>query len=129
MSNMETVKEPFDPMTAKILVTSFYITTMGLLYLLFMRIKWVGMTTTHLYVSNFFKSYKYTYDSIDKFEETNMLLFTRVILRFHDKTKFGKTIFFIRSHYLKYFLEKHPTVLAELLNTDPTTVEVTENQA
>lgn len=114
LSPLDELREPFDPLTAKGLIVSFFLTVLLIFYWLFMRAKWVGMTTSHLYVSNFLKSYKYTYDSISGFEEVNMLLFTRVVLHFHQPTKFGKSVFFIRSYYWKYFLEKHPEVLAEI---------------
>jgi len=131
LSTLQQVQKPFDPLTAKLLVGSFYLSTLGIFYLLFLRIKWVGMTPTHLYVSNFFRSYKYTYDSVERFEETNILLYKRITIHFHDKTKFGKTIFFIRSHYFRYFLEKHPAVLATLLaedNTNNTGIEESQHR-
>ena len=111
ISPLDSIKEPFSPMAAKSLVGSFFFLILALFYFLFGSAKWVGMTDTHLYVSNFFKSFKYTYESIASFEETNMLLFTKVTLHFHQPGKFGKSVSFIRSHYWKYFLEKYPQVL------------------
>jgi hypothetical protein len=111
ISPLDSIKEPFSPMAAKSLVGSFFFLILALFYFLFGSAKWVGMTDTHLYVSNFFKNFKYTYESIASFEETNMLLFTKVTLHFHQPGKFGKSVSFIRSHYWKYFLEKYPQVL------------------
>jgi len=111
ISPLENLKDPFSPMAAKSLVASFYFLMLALFYFLFGSCKWVGMTDTHLYVSNFFKNFKYTYDSISSFEENNMLLFTKVTLHFHQPGQFGKSVSFIRSHYWKYFLEKHPEVM------------------
>ena len=116
ISPLENLKEPFSPLAAKSLVASFYFLVLVLLYFLFGNCKWAGMTDTHLYVSNFFKNYKYTYDSIASFEEANMLLFTKVTLHFHQAGKFGKSVSFIRSHYWKYFLEKHPQILEIISN-------------
>jgi len=111
ISPLESLKEPFSPMAAKSLVLSFYALILVVFYLMFGTCKWVGMTDSHTYVSNFFKNYKYTHDSISSFEEANMLLFTKVTLHFHQSGKFGKSVSFIKSHYWKYFLEKHPNVL------------------
>lgn len=111
VSPLESIKEPFSPMAAKSLVLSFFLLVLVIFYYLFGSCKWVGMTDTHLYVSNFFRNFKYTHDSIASFEETNMLLFTKVTLHFHQAGQFGKSVSFIRSHYWKYFLEKHPQVL------------------
>jgi hypothetical protein len=113
-SPLDNLREPFDPITAKGLVLSFYLTVLLVFYWLFMRAKWVALSETNLYVSNFFRSYKYTYDSLSGFEETNMFIFTRVVLHFHQPTKFGKSIFFVRSYYWKHYLEKHPEVLAQI---------------
>ncbi len=111
ISPLDNIKEPFSPFVAKLISISFYLSVTTILYMLFGKTKWVGMTENHLYISNYFKSFKYTYDSIESFEEVNMLLFTKVIIHFHQPTKFGKSIYFVRSHYWKYFLEKHPIVL------------------
>mgnify|MGYP001054882725 CR=1 FL=1 len=114
LSPLETLRDPFDPFTAKGLIISFYLTILILFYWLFMRSKWVALSETNLYVSNFTKSYKYTYDSLSGFEEVNMFIFTKVVLHFHQPTKFGKSVSFIRSYYWKHYLEKHPEVLAKI---------------
>jgi hypothetical protein len=111
VSPLESLKEPFSPMAAKSLVASFFLLVLVVLYFLFGNCKWVGMTDTHLYVSNFFQNLKYTHDSIASIEEANVLLFTKVTLHFHQPGKFGKSVSFIRSHYWKYFLAKYPQVL------------------
>ena len=119
ISPLESIRDPFSPSTAKAMMIGFYLTVIGLSYLLFMRTVWVGLDTKNIYVSNFFKSYKYTYNSVAKFEEKNMLLYTIVVIHFHQKTKFGKSIFFIRNHYWNYFLEKHPEVIDEIVAEIP----------
>jgi hypothetical protein len=111
ISPLDGLKEPFSPMAAKSLVASFYLMVLILFFFMFGNCKWVGLTDKHVYVSNFFKSFKYTHESIASFEETNMLLFTKVTLHFHQPGKFGKSVSFIRSHYWKYFLAKYPEVL------------------
>ncbi len=115
ISPLENLEAPFTPSIAKAMTIGFYLTVIGLLYLLFMRTLWVGLDPKHIYISNYFKSYKYTYNSVAKFEEKNMLLYTIVVIHFHQKTKFGKSIFFIRNHYWNYFLEKHPEVIDEII--------------
>lgn len=114
ISPLESLKGPFSPMAAKSLIASFYLLVLILFFFLFGKCKWVGITDTHVFISNYFKNFKYTHDSISSFEESNMLLFTKVTLHFHQPGKFGKSVSFIRSHYWKYFLEKHPQVLETL---------------
>lgn len=125
ISSLETLKEPFNPATAKVLTLSFYLTVLGLLYIMFGKSSWVGINDKHLYVSNYFKSYKYTFDSISRIEEVNMFLYTKVVLHFHQPSKFGPNISFIRSHYWKYFLEKHPDVLVAMSNKINNTITET----
>jgi hypothetical protein len=108
------VKDPFTPFSARLMVISFTISTIGLFYLLFMRTKWVALDETHIYVSNFFQVYRYTYDSISAIEETRVLWWRRITIEFHAPTAYGKSIFFISSHYWAYFLEKNPDVMQQI---------------
>lgn len=108
------VAAPFTPFSAKLLIISFAISTIGLFYLLFMRIKWVALDEEYIYVSNFFKVFRYTYSSISGIEESRILWARRIKIEFHAPTAFGKSIFFLSSHYWAYFLEKHPHVLEEI---------------
>lgn len=115
--SLDGIAEPFTPLSARLLVASFFVATMGLFYLLFMRNKWVGLTPSHIYVSNFMKSRKYTYNSLAKIEESKaFFFFKRVTLHFHEPTLFGKTIFFMSNYYWHYFLNKHPEVLQQILD-------------
>ncbi len=113
-SDLSTLKEPLTPMMARGIVFSFVVSTAGLYYLLFARIKWVAMDEDYLYVSNFFKSLQYTYDSIAKVEETKVLFWQKVTLHFHASTKFGPSIVFINSYYWYYYLKQHPEILTKL---------------
>lgn len=112
---LEDLKEPFTPTTARLMVISFVLSTAGIYYLMFLPIKWVSMDAKYLYVSNFMKSYQYTYDSIARVEESRMLFWNKVTIHFHDSTQFGQTIVFFGSYYWYYFLKKHPEVLQQLL--------------
>jgi hypothetical protein len=128
VSPLESLKEPFSPMAAKSLVASFFLLVFAVLYFLFGSCKWVGITDTHLYVSNFFQNFKYTHDSIASIEETNLFLFTKVTLYFHQPGKFGKSVSFIRSHYWKYFLAKHPEVLDIISGNTNLQINISDNQ-
>jgi hypothetical protein len=112
---LEELQDPFTPMTARLMTISFVLSTAGIYYLVFFPIKWVGMDTEYIYVSNFMKSYQYTYSSIVRVEESRMLLWNKVTIHFHEPTQFGKTIVFFGSYYWYYFLKKHPEVLQQLL--------------
>lgn len=113
----EVFREPLTPDTARLIMVSFVVSTLGLYYLTFRPIKWVALDETHVYVSNFFKSYQYTYDSIERIEETKVLFWNRITLHFHQSSQFGSSIVFFGSYYWYYFLKQHPTILRQLLNT------------
>jgi hypothetical protein len=57
-----------------------------------------------------------------------MLLFTKVTLHFHQPGKFGKSVSFIRSHYWKYFLAKHPEVLDIISGNTNLQLNISDNQ-
>lgn len=115
--DLSNIGDPFTPTSARLTMFSFLVSTIGVYYLLFFRIKWVAIDQTHLYVSNFRDSYKYTLDSVNQIEETNMLLFKKVTIHFHKSGKFGKSILFFSSYYWHYYLKKNPEILKQLLSS------------
>lgn len=115
-SSLENIGKPFTPTMTRLIMVSFLLSTAGIYYLVFFRIKWVAMDEERLYISNFRKSYQYTYDSIARVEETKILLWNKVTIHFHEPIQFGGTsIIFFGSYYWYYFLKKHPNVLQQLL--------------
>lgn len=108
------VQAPFTPTSARIMLFTFVLSVWGILYLLFMRIKWVALDESHIYVSNFFKVYRYTYDSISGIDSTSVLWWKKVTVHFYSKGYFGSSIQFIPSAYWAYFLDKHPEVMEQI---------------
>ena len=84
----------------------------------FMKIKRVEMGPEYFYVSNYFKTYKYTYDSINKIQERNYGIIKTVRIVLNEKGKLGKRLSFIpsRSRFDK-FLSQHPNLSERLLHT------------
>lgn len=114
---LDNIGEPFTPLSARIMISSFTVGTIGLMYLFFIRIKWVATADDCFYVSNFMDSRKYTYDSIARIEETKGLIFRRVTIHLHEKGRFGKSFFFFANYYWHYFLKKHPDILSQIVGT------------
>jgi len=77
-------------------VVILYLSVVAVLWFTLMRLKRVEGTDGHLYVTNYFKTYRYTLDSIRKITALDALLFKVVVLHFHDKTSFGRRVPFIR---------------------------------
>lgn len=113
--NLEGIGEPFTPLSARLMMLSFVLSTAGIYYLTFYPIKWVALDLERIYVSNFLKSYQYTYDSIARIEESKFLWWNKVTIHFHQAGQFGTSIVFLSSYYWHYYLRKHPTVLQQLL--------------
>ncbi len=104
--------------------TSFFILMMVitilwavLFYLTIFKLKRVELDEEHAYVTNYFKWYRYTYNSIDKIVERDYVLFKVVTIHLKDKGYFGKKMFFLANHRkLNDFLQNHPNVLQALFD-------------
>ena len=93
----------------------FFISGIAILYYLFMRLKRVEVSETHVYVTNYWKTYRYPYSSISKIDEQNILGFTKVRMELTEPGSFGKKFVFIasRKRWNELIFER-PEVLAHL---------------
>ena len=110
------VSSPFDssgaisPVLFKILIVSFYVSSIGILWLLTMRIKRVDADEEYIYVSNYMRVYRYTWESVEKITVGKGLLMTPVVIHFHAKTSFGKAVSFYASPFFYTFMNEHPDI-------------------
>ena len=80
--------------------------------LTFFRLKRVDADDKYIYISNYFKTYRYPADTIEKITIYNHLVLKAAHLRFKGKSSFGKKIIFIPfMENLKEFAEKHDVSL------------------
>lgn len=89
----------------------------GLLLMLFtlMRLKRVELSTESVFVTDYFKSRKYTYDSIEEISISRFLFFATANIRLHQKGTFGKNMVFVPNLELfRYFLTQHPEVFSKV---------------
>ncbi|MDX1479154.1 MAG: hypothetical protein R3301_15675, partial [Saprospiraceae bacterium] len=78
--------------------------------------KRVEMAQDHFFVTNYFKTYRYTYDSLKGINELDLLVAQVVVFRFVQKSAFGNSIYFVsRRKIWKEFVEQHPDLFAHLL--------------
>lgn len=74
----------------------------------FLRLKRVDSDEESIYVSNYFKTYKYSADSIESIVIYNHLILKAAHLKFKGKSSFGNKIIFIPFLVnLNEFVEKH----------------------
>ena len=90
--------------------------TTGLLFFLFtfVRLKRVDADDENIYVSNYFKTYKYPSNSIEKIIIYNHLILKVAHLHFTGKTSFGKKVFFVPfGSNLREFAVKNNVILKD----------------
>ena len=91
---------------------------LGLWFLAFRNLRWLGLNTESLYVSNYFKSVKYTFNSVQSIAEEQWGPFRRIRLRLHQPGSLGQELVFFASYNWYYFLQNHPDILRKLLNEE-----------
>ncbi len=73
--------------------------TLGLLVLYYslIQLQRVELDHKHLYVSNYIKTYRYTFDSIEKLSVQDLYLFRLGIFTLKTRGALGRRIFFLQS--------------------------------
>ncbi len=67
------------------------------------------------FVSNYWKTYAYHYDDIERIEEKNYGLFKLITIHLRAKGKLGRRITFIPSYKnYEHFISEHPDLFAHL---------------
>jgi len=95
---VELVMIVYSMFPAWIILASIISYGMGVLvlYATVLRLKRVECTEDYLYVTNYFKTYRYSYDSIASTRVINLLIAQIVTMRFKDRTSFGRGIYFVK---------------------------------
>lgn len=84
----------------------FFILGVLTLYFTFWQWKRVEMDEEHLFVSDYFKNYRYTWDSVAHTKINDWVLFQTVVVTLKAKGAFGRKMTFMASHKnWKKFLE------------------------
>ena len=95
----------------KALVTSFYLTTLIILYFTVIQLKRVEIDKDFLYVTNYFRHLRYPLSSIEKITERNFGLMKVGKVYLNKKGTFGKEFIFMisRTEY-PIFWDQHPEI-------------------
>lgn len=99
----------------KLGTVTFYLFFLVLMYFTIMKLKRVDFGEDGIYVSNYFKTYRYKYEDIASINENNMTLFHLGTILLKAKGKFGKKIRFIisKANY-EFFIEQNPDLFIHL---------------
>ena len=101
--------------TFRIVFTLFFLTGVGLLYWMVIRLKRVEMSRQFLYVTNYFKNVRYPFSQVKKLEEKDYFFFKSIVIHFKEPGYFGKKVTFIPSRTsFDRFLAEHPEVVKQL---------------
>ncbi len=103
------------PMALRIGYIVFFVAGLVTLWFTLMSFKRVEMDEDCFYVTNYFKTYKYSYDSIASINELDFIIMKVVVLRFVERSSFGRKIFFVaRRSVWGNFVQSHPHLFAHL---------------
>jgi len=102
--------------TFRIGVVVFYLGGIAFLYWAFLRLKRVEMDAHFVYVTNYFKTFRYPYHNIDRMAYNDYLIGRSATLILREPGQFGSKITFVPSRSnLRQFLDEHPKIKQHLL--------------
>jgi hypothetical protein len=79
----------------RLAVLAFILGGIGFFYFTFFRLKRVDADEQFIYVTNYFKTYRYTFDSIERIQIYDHILFKGIHIILRDKGKFGRRLIFL----------------------------------
>ena len=96
----------------RVLVISFLISLLLLLRFTLMRLMRVEVDATHIYVSDYFKTARYTFESVERIDDQVILLFRVPVIRLKEAGIFKKDIYFWAGSTFQEVLEELPEFAA-----------------
>ena len=108
-----------DPMLGgwkiKAAILLFYIAGIAILYFTVMTLKRVELDNDFVYVTNFFKTYRYPHHNIKKIKEWDYSLFRVARIYFQQPGNFGRSIVFLESKQkFEDFVKSFPKLSSKL---------------
>ncbi len=87
----------------------FFLLFLGLFYVTIMSLKRVDVDAQHIYISNYFKTYRYKLTDIEKTSEINFGLANIIRIHLKEPGKMGKRPFFILNKAMfSHYMDIHP---------------------
>lgn len=94
----------------------FYLSGLLLFALTLMQLKRVEADGEFVYVTNYFKTARYPFHSIERIRQSRFLFLTVAVIHFVQRGSFGKRCFFVGSKAMMAdYWGKYPEVKAQLL--------------
>jgi len=80
----------FNTMTAKLIFVALFLFFAFLIYTFFVTLLRMEMNQSHIYISNYFKTYKYPFRDIESIKQSKFLFFRILRIKMKQKTSLGK---------------------------------------
>jgi len=91
----------------RFILVGFFLLCFLIMFSTIMRLKRVELSDTHLYVSNYFKTYAYQFVDLESVKKYNLLIIKLWVIKLRYKGKFGKRIpFILNKVQMDYCLEQ-----------------------
>lgn len=98
-------------MNVRLLVTTFYIGGIGILYWLVLRLKRVEIDDDYIYISNYFKNYRYPHRDVERIVRKKRPIFSTAKVYLKGKGTLGNSIPFVPASSLyDDFFRGHPNL-------------------
>lgn len=95
----------------QIFMVLFFLSGVFVLYITLMRLKRVEMDNEFVYVTNYFKTFRYPYHNVEKIELSRFLFFHTASIVLREGGSFGSRLLFIPSMFrFREFLKEHPHI-------------------
>lgn len=95
--------------TFRLIMVFIFLSGAVSLYLTLLPLKRVEMSEDYVYVTNYFKSFRYPYHNVESIQVSTFLFFQVATLHLREAGSFGKRILFIpSSQRFKLFFDSHP---------------------
>ncbi len=95
----------------KVIASVLYFSILLLFWMTIMSLKRMEMDEEYLYVTNYFKTFRYSYPSIEKVSQGDYIFFKTLSFHFKESGSFGKKVTCIQSQKLfGDFIKDHPRI-------------------
>lgn len=101
--------------TFRIIMLSFYISGVLMMVFTLLRLKRVEMDQDFVYVTNYFKNYRYPYHNIEGIEISKFLFFKTASISLKTPGSFGRRMIFVPDlQRFRLALNKYPHIRSEV---------------
>jgi hypothetical protein len=92
----------------RLLIVSFLVSLLLLLRFTLMRLMRVEVDATHIYVSDYFKTARYTFESVERIDDQVILLFRVPVIRLKAAGVFKQNIYFWAGSTFQEVIDEFP---------------------